>query len=330
MNIFQIFSKEYINLLLTSYFLLLGIGALTASFIPIFARILGESRNRKGKRARKGWLVLPTFITFWTKEKISFTTSDILAFISAIFLCIWYCWKKHWVANNILGLAFSLQAISLISMGSYQIACILLSGLFVYDIFWVFATDVMVTVAKKFDAPVKLMFPRNFLAPSEDPWQYSMLGLGDIVIPGFFIALLLRFDHKLFARDRHEQQQQQEPTKKINNGKSSQKKKSATRGAAHPVRAPYFHYAFLAYALGLTTTIAVMHVFQAAQPALLYLVPFCILASVITAVARGELGLLWEYTEQASPDPPQTKTITINAQQHHSLQKQQPSSKKKS
>jgi hypothetical protein len=30
------------------------------------------------------------------------------------------------------------------------------AGLFVYDIFWVFFTPVMVTVAKSFDAPIKV------------------------------------------------------------------------------------------------------------------------------------------------------------------------------
>lgn len=35
---------------------------------------------------------------------------------------------------------------------------ILLGGLFIYDIFWVFYTDVMVTVAKSFEAPIKREF----------------------------------------------------------------------------------------------------------------------------------------------------------------------------
>ena len=30
-------------------------------------------------------------------------------------------------------------------------------GLFFYDIFWVFGTDVMVSVATKFDAPIKVL-----------------------------------------------------------------------------------------------------------------------------------------------------------------------------
>jgi minor histocompatibility antigen H13 len=39
----------------------------------------------------------------------------------------------------------------------------------------------MVTVAKSFDAPVKLLFPKEIFAQE---LHFSMLGLGDIVIPG--------------------------------------------------------------------------------------------------------------------------------------------------
>lgn len=35
----------------------------------------------------------------------------------------------------------------------------MLWGLFFYDIFWVYGTDVMVTVAKSLEAPIKLQFP---------------------------------------------------------------------------------------------------------------------------------------------------------------------------
>ncbi len=41
----------------------------------------------------------------------------------------------------------------------------------------------MVTVAKNFDAPVKLLFPKD-LANEAGVIPTSMLGLGDIVIPG--------------------------------------------------------------------------------------------------------------------------------------------------
>ena len=67
----------------------------------------------------------------------------------------------------------------------------LLGLLFFYDIFFVFGTDVMVTVATSIDAPIKLQFPKDL---TSDPPKYSILGLGDIVIPGIFVSLCLRFD----------------------------------------------------------------------------------------------------------------------------------------
>ncbi len=51
----------------------------------------------------------------------------------------------------------------------------------------------------------------------------------------------------------------------------------------------YFYTGFVAYILGLGTTIAVMHVFKAAQPALLYLVPFCLGLPSLVALVKGDL-----------------------------------------
>lgn len=47
--------------------------------------------------------------------------------------------------------------------------------------------------AKSFDAPIKLLFPRALEEGSKTA-PFSMLGLGDIVIPGIFVALVLRYD----------------------------------------------------------------------------------------------------------------------------------------
>uniref|UniRef100_A0A1A9VQV5 Uncharacterized protein n=1 Tax=Glossina austeni TaxID=7395 RepID=A0A1A9VQV5_GLOAU len=80
--------------------------------------------------------------------------------------------------------------------------CILLSGLFFYDIFWVFGTNVMVTVAKSFEAPIKLVFLQDWITDGINGANFAMLGLGDIVIPGIFIALLLRFDHSTKRKSR--------------------------------------------------------------------------------------------------------------------------------
>jgi len=99
-----------------------------------------------------------------------------------------------------------------------------------------------------------------------------MLGLGDIVIPGFYIALLLRMD--------------------------ASKQKRQTRSSTGHFAKPYFYAAMVAYTLGLVTTMGVMHVFKAAQPALLYLVPFCLGSSLLVALVRNELPRLFSFTEE--------------------------------
>ena len=45
-----------------------------------------------------------------------------------------------------------------------------------------------------------------------------------------------------------------------------------------------------------------MHFFDAAQPALLYLVPACIGAALLTAAARGEVSLLLTYSEEKAEE----------------------------
>jgi minor histocompatibility antigen H13 len=133
----------------------------------------------------------------------------------------------------------------------------------------------MVTVAKNLDGPIKLLFPRT-LIPSEETGkiELSLLGLGDIVIPGFFLALLLRFDATNAKM----------PVDKVNIYENFPK--------------PYFISAMIAYFLGLATTLFVMIQFKAAQPALLYLVPACLGSSFLCAVVRGEVKELLAYSEE--------------------------------
>lgn len=44
---------------------------------------------------------------------------------------------QHWIANNVLGLAFAVNGIEILQLNTVLIGCILLGGLFFYDIFWV-------------------------------------------------------------------------------------------------------------------------------------------------------------------------------------------------
>lgn len=57
----------------------------------------------------------------------------------------------------------------------------------------------------------------------------------------------------------------------------------------------YFITGFVSYMIGLGTTVGVMHVFKAAQPALLYLVPSCLGLPFLVALIRGDLPALFRY-----------------------------------
>ena len=132
----------------------------------------------------------------------------------------------------------------------------------------------MLTVAKSVDAPIKLMFPRNLLA---DPKEFSMLGLGDIVIPGIFVALCVRYDINRVLL------------------KNTTKKLSLKDVAA--IRTPYFNWCMIGYAIGLVITFAVMMFSGAAQPALLFLVPCCCLSVLIVSFFEGDFKNLCIYDE---------------------------------
>lgn len=97
-----------------------------------------------------------------------------------------YFYKGHWTLNNILGICFSIVGIMYMKVSNYRILLVLLWLLFFYDILMVFKSDMMVTVAKNLDAPIKLILPYKD--------KSSMIGLGDIVLPGILVAWCLKFD----------------------------------------------------------------------------------------------------------------------------------------
>lgn len=216
----------------------------------------------------------------WTRKSTDYPIkqSMLASIVVGVAVTGWYVWTRHWVANNLIGAALSLQAIESLSLGTFQNGVYLLVFLFFYDIFFVFGTDVMVTVAKSVDAPIKLVFLKQFAQPDSDA-LFSMLGLGDIVLPGVFVALLLRFD---FARYFKEQRWKTSPTT-----------------AWFPKHV--FNIAMLFYAMGLWCTVFIMHVFKHAQPALLYLVPAVLLASLVGGTVHGCLQDLWKFEETPPP-----------------------------
>ncbi|KAF9452367.1 hypothetical protein P691DRAFT_722117 [Macrolepiota fuliginosa MF-IS2] len=264
----------WINWFLGWYFSIAGIGSVWKSSISLTRWFIGGER----------WKSFHHFTFIIQKNKkplvsLSWRTPTLILLPLAFGPSVLYNMgspRKSILITDILGLSFSHNALSLLKIDSFKTGSILLSGLFFYDVWWVFGTEVMVKVATSLDVPIKLLWPKSLTLASEH--GYTMLGLGDIVIPGTFIALALRYDHH----------------RSLGNA-------STPQTTAFPK--PYFYASLVAYVLGLITTMTVMHAFHAAQPALLYLSPACILSFVITAGVRGELREAWNWSDEPEDDP---------------------------
>jgi minor histocompatibility antigen H13 len=279
--LFKVLPGWLVNLVISSYISLMGGIAVHWVLKPI-ANLLAPARLSKEQLRFTLCPKLPYILD--EPLLLEATIPELLLWIPALAMAVWYGFTKNWVANNYMGLAFCLLGIENIALGSPRNAVILLCGLFVYDVFWVFCTPVMVAVAKNLDAPIKLLFPRHPLwnipviqqlsekvfgaaaaaaaASKSGKPVFAMLGLGDIVVPGFWVALMLRYD------------------------------------VQHKMETSYFRTVFVAYTVGLGTTIVSMNYFNAAQPALLYIVPAILLAVLGHAAMRGEVRKLWDWHEE--------------------------------
>ncbi|MCJ1465178.1 hypothetical protein MMC07_003794 [Pseudocyphellaria aurata] len=238
---------------------------------------------------------------------------------------------KPWWLTNLLGLSFSYSALQLMSPTTFWTGTMILSTLFVYDIYFVFFTPLMVTVAKKLDIPIKLLFPRP-PGPGDDPSKQSlaMLGLGDIVLPGIMIGLALRFDLYLFYLRKQARRDSSEGELRENHDQSSELVRAKWRPATggwgerfwawggvsgidadmHGGNFPktYFYASIFGYVLGMVTTLGIMQVYSHAQPALLYLVPGVLSTLWGTAFLKGDTTLMWEYNESEESHPEDKKS----------------------
>ncbi|KAI8912549.1 minor histocompatibility antigen H13-like protein [Gorgonomyces haynaldii] len=188
----------------------------------------------------------------------------VLFSVTTLVCGVYYWLGKSWILNNLFGQVLAITSIEIVRLESMTTAFVLLSGLFFYDIFWVFGTNVMVTVAKGIEAPIKLVIP--------GPSGYSMLGLGDIVVPGFVIALCLRYDHFRFKQEK-----------------------------TQTFVKPYFYSTIVGYILGLVTAMLMVQVFETAQPALLYLSPACILSPILCSLYLRDWQSFWAFKDTISP-----------------------------
>ncbi|GMH65274.1 hypothetical protein TrRE_jg7596 [Triparma retinervis] len=208
----------------------------------------------------------------------------------------------YWVLQDLFGACMCVLFLSVIRLPSLRVATFLLIAAFFYDIFFVFLSpllfnkSVMIHVATGGDGPttdpmtcekypstdgcrVPNPLPMLFSIPKIGDYQggSSLLGLGDIVLPGLLLSFAMRYDwSKLLLRE--------------NDGGSSDdetKSKDRRRGGG------YWGSVCVMYGVGLMMANVAVYAMKQGQPALLYLVPCTLGIIVYLGWKRGELGELY-------------------------------------
>ncbi len=140
---FKFLDKDWVNFLFQFYFTIAGIAVIT-SFL------YNRTKERFPELTSNVLFTLPQ-IKFVTDAPTNFDMLYTLLMLVSSPIGIGYLVTKHYMLNNILGIFFSLFGIESFLLGSCHIGFILLSALFLYDIYFVFFIQLMVTVAKNLD-----------------------------------------------------------------------------------------------------------------------------------------------------------------------------------
>jgi signal peptide peptidase-like protein 2B len=224
----------------------------------------------------------------------------------------------YWLIQDIFGLCMCMLFLETIKLNAIKVGAILLIVAFFYDIFFVFVTplltkhgeSIMVNVATsggppKADPSWCEKYPHDVDCKGGDPLPMlfsvprigdyqggsSMLGLGDIVLPGLLLSFASRYDESKRLMGM------------ISGGSGRVVMNSACQASPRCflcswctccIGTGYFGPVMVAYAVGLAMANIAVYVMEMGQPALLYLVPCCLGTMVYMGKKAGELSDLWD------------------------------------
>ncbi|KAM8781383.1 signal peptide peptidase-like 2A isoform 2-T2 [Rhynchonycteris naso] len=219
-------------------------------------------------------------------------------FLSGLCIAVTAVWavfrnedRWAWILQDILGIAFCLNLIKTLKLPNFKSCVILLGLLLLYDVFFVFITpfitkngeSIMIELAagpfgNNEKLPVVLKVPKlaYFSVMSVCVMPVSILGFGDIIVPGLLIAYCRRFDEQT--------------------GSSS----------------IYYVSSTIAYAVGMILTFVVLVLMKKGQPALLYLVPCTLITASVVAWRRKEMKKFWKGSSYQMMDQPDDATNEEN------------------
>lgn len=250
---------------------------------------------------------------------------------------------------NAIACLIAADVMQFLGLNSFRVAAVLLFGMLLYDVTWVFASpqaigeNVMLKVATSdiMNGPTRLLFPKIPGSVGEAAsFPFSLLGLGDIAIPGLFACLSLRYDASrtidMRSRGIAAAEAIQGAIESLSDTASGDEIAELTGRAAEEAydrianleleqqdrsqgismeqgtvvqvsdavmyHRNYFVAVVIAYVFGLSAAFAANSITGLGQPALLYLVPSVVFSTILLAITRNEFSRLWLYRETGKSD----------------------------
>jgi len=183
----------------------------------------------------------------------------------AVLISLVYLKTEDQTLHNIFAACFALQVLTLVSLGRFAIGIVLLGGLALYDAFRISGALAAVTSEAGSLGLVQVILPMSW-----DPRRQLTIGIGNIAVPGVFVAMCLRFDAQSHLRSGRE-----------------------AVNAFVDFPKPCFWSTFCACSLAVLISGC-----SVAEPALLHLVPGTLIIFVGMCYVRGQLGEMWAYNEE--------------------------------
>lgn len=261
------------------------------------------------------------------------TIGDVLALAAALAGSIVWFVTRHesyaWVFQDVFGICFCVLFLKTVRLPNLKVATLLLVLVFLYDIFMVFVSplifkeSVMIKAAtggsqasatassgfclrypletdhkcRKEAMPILLRMPKVL------DWRagYSMLGLGDIVLPGLLLVFCARYDYatrgQLYGKVQPHHIARIKSFRSIDANHSAELTAAASAGS----RRGLFGLIIWGYALGLFFANLAVVLMKQGQPALMYIVPCTLGPLALLAWRRGILVKLWDGPPELQP-----------------------------
>jgi hypothetical protein len=261
------FFRAVIGTALVAVYAVIGLAAVAFAIRPVFGR--GLLRDAPAATVAAALAVAGTVVTAWLVT-------------------------GQWALANIMAGSMCVLVVSLCKAPSFKLVSLVLAIMSLYDVFFVFFSErifgenIMVQVStvasrnpisiftealhlsmspvRRLPLPGKIVFPST-LAGSPDG-AFTMLGLGDIMLPSILLCYLRDCDIALCS--------------------------------SQSVPLSYFYYlrALLAYAVAITTCFLANAASESAQPGLMYIVPALLIPTLILARARREFQFIWHGSQR--------------------------------